>query len=154
MNGIHCTELVVGTSAIAGSAIIVGITNPETWASIWEKGGVALVVILAAFLIGKATVPAVANWVKGYLEGLEKRNAETQRRWEERMDHSQDKFLAELREERISRQNTEAAFREMLQGHKTETIAAIKEQTGCVRELVAQLQGRPCQALQFKSPQP
>ena len=144
------TEIIAGVT-IAGGAVataFVGITNPETWVTVWEKGGVALVVVLAIFLLAKMCIPSAANWVKGYLEGLETRNAETQKRWEQRMDKSQREFLDEIKEERVTRQNTENAFREMLHSHKRETVEAIKEQTDILRTLGEELRVRPCQMRQ------
>jgi Sec-independent protein translocase protein TatA len=143
---------VIGVGAVGAvwGGLSLAISDPATWGSLWERGGVALVIVVCAFLIGRATVPAIANWVRGYLEGLEKRNADTQRRWEERMDKSQSDFLAEMREERASRERTETAFREALHESKKETVAAIKEQTGYVSELVKELKDRPCQGLTFR----
>lgn len=119
----------------------MAVGDPGTWTSLWERGGMALVLIACIFVLARATVP----WIKEYLEGLEKRNAETQVRWEQRMDASQDKFLAELREERNTRERTEDAFREMLHAHKAETVAAIHEQTRFFAELLDELRSRPCQ---------
>jgi Sec-independent protein translocase protein TatA len=138
-------DLILSVASSSGLLFVgLAITSPEGWGSLWEKGGLALVIIVSIFLLGRATVPSLANWVKTYLEGLETRNAETQRRWEARMDQSQDKFLAELASERLYRKDSENAFREMLHSHKTETVGAIKEQTEQITELVRNVKAKPC----------
>ena len=60
-------------------------------------------------------------------------------------ERTKDQFVEELKLERMAREKSIDAFREMLHVHRSETVAAIKEQTGYVARLVDQLEERPCQ---------
>lgn len=104
--------------------------------TIRELGSFGLV---AVFVLGilwaiKAILPKLLGFLAETKDGFLAELKET------RMAHSE-----ELKLERLSRETQTNAFREMLQAHRGETVAAIKEQTGYIADLVKEIKHRPCQ---------
>jgi F0F1-type ATP synthase membrane subunit b/b' len=145
-----------GVAILGGALISTGIPQLEdgSWiTSAFEKGGVAIVLLILFILSIRYVAPPILNWMTNYLNELEKRNTDTQKRWEDRMDRAQDKYLQDMKEERDMKREMTNSFREMLHSHKAETVAAIKEQSALVKKqveyteaLVEELSNRPCQA--------
>ena len=126
-------------SAVTGDERLFGVSV----ATIRELGSFGLV---AVFVLGilwaiKAILPKLLEFLAQTKDGFLTELKET------RTGHAE-----ELRQERISREAQTEAFREMLRAHRGETVAAIKEQTGYVADLVKELKGRPCQGLTFRKP--
>lgn len=135
----HSTEVFLGFLAALGGVfgsvtLATGSFGPESWLVIFEKGGFLLLTLLCIAFFVWLVLPKMMDWLRAYLERLENRNV-----------IQLEGFMQELKEQRLSRERTEDAFREMLQSHKRETVGAISEQTGYVKELVKELKGRPCQ---------
>jgi hypothetical protein len=111
------------------------------WGSLWKEGGMALVMVVATFILARMTLPKIAEWITKYLTGLEERNAATQARWEKRMDDSQDKFLLALSAERAARERFEATINTALTAQKDATVDAIKENSQHVLDLIEVVKG-------------
>jgi hypothetical protein len=148
-----CMPLLAGSAMLGGTVLATG-SPVDGWATLWEKGGIALVMAVCAYLLGKAAVPPTIKFITDYLNTLELRNAENAKRWEARMDAKDAQFLEALREERESRAATEKAFTTALDVHRNETVGAIQDQTQIFENLVEQLSDRPCQAKTFKFNEP
>ena len=145
--------MLAGSAMLGGTVLATG--GPmDGWATLWEKGGIALVMAACAYLLGKAAVPPTIKFITDYLNTLELRNAENAKRWEARMDAKDAQFLDALREERESRAATEKAFTTALDVHRNETVGAIQDQTEVFQTLVERLGERPCQAASFKIHEP
>jgi len=131
-------ESIVATCATAaslwGGMNLVAARDVSSWLDVFERGGFLLVTLVGLGLFGWLVVPKLLDWAKDYLEDLKETN-------KQQIGY----FLTELEKGRDSRERTEEAFREALHDSKKETVAAIKEQTGYVADLVKELKGRPPQ---------
>jgi hypothetical protein len=138
-------EFIIGSVAVVSGSVgsvslATGSVSADGWLDIFEKGGFLLLTLLALGLFVWLLIPKILDWLRSYLERLEQRNV-TQL----------ESFLHELKEGRESRERTETAFRQALETHRHETVAAINIQTDYVKELVNELKSRPCQAVKFRA---
>jgi hypothetical protein len=141
-----CKAAGVVAVGISGIGIASAVTGDErlfgvSVSTIRELGSFGLV---AVFVLGilwaiKAILPKLLEFLATTKDGFLNELKET------RTGHAE-----ELRQERISREAQTEAFREMLRAHRGETVAAIKEQTGYVADLVKELKGRPCQKINLQ----
>jgi len=124
------TKTTGGGLAIIATVDIANGTSVADMVREFGSFGLIVVLVLGCLWVAKCTAPLVLK----------------------SLTDTRDLFLAEIREERLSREKSQDAFREMLQSHKRDTLAALERQTAMLEKqqltfetLIESLEIRPCQ---------
>jgi hypothetical protein len=118
---------IVGT--IFGTVTLAEMKSGAAYAD-WFTGLERMGSFFLLALLFLAGAWGISKIVPGFLAGIER---------------TKDQFLTELKEERLSREKSVDAFRDMLGAHKDELGKKLDEGNNLTRKLVEEITKRPCQ---------